>query len=323
MTVLVTGGCGLVGSFIVRELVKRGERPVAYDLVLKTDLFQDILPSVTLVRGDVLDLPDLMRAIEEHGVDRILHTASFLTPGVYARPYAGVKTNIMGALNVFEAARLSKVKRTTFSSTGKTRIVGKQYAEAVTTGEWEIEPDPYTTTKVACELLVNDYRGMYDMDVRVVRYNGQIYGPGYGFGGGLGQAFEVVMGKILRGEPVRLVRSAEEGDYRLPERIGMLYCRDAAHGTVLAGFTDSPSPEFNVPAFESATLPQIGATLQELLPDSKIETGSSALQGGPTPVDARARDELGYTPRYNLRDGLKEYVSYLQSSRLIYEEPSA
>jgi nucleoside-diphosphate-sugar epimerase len=297
MAVLVTGGCGLVGSFIVRELVKRGEKPIAYDLVLKTDLFQDILPSVTLVRGDVLDLPDLIRAIEEHGVDRILHTASFLTPGVYARPYAGIKTNVMGALNVFEAARLTKVKRTCFSSTGKTKITGKQYADAVATGEWEIEPDPYTSTKVACELFVNDYRGMFDMDVRVVRYNGQIYGPGYGFGGGLGQAFEDIMGRILRGEAVRLVRTASEGDYRLPERIGVLYARDAAHGTVLAGFTDSPSPEFNVPAFESATLPQIGTALQELIPGSRIETLPSSLQGGPTPVDVRARDELGYTPK--------------------------
>ena len=86
MTLLVTGGCGLVGSFAVRRALEMGEKVVAFDLAIKTWLIEDIKDQITLVRGNLLTPPDLYRAVAQHNVDRILHTASFLTPGAYASP---------------------------------------------------------------------------------------------------------------------------------------------------------------------------------------------------------------------------------------------
>jgi UDP-glucose 4-epimerase len=91
MAVLVTGGCGLAGSFAVRHAVDQGEKVVSYDIALKTELLEDILDRVVLVKEDILDAPDLMRAVKEHRIDRILHTAIFPTPGAYDRPYAPAK----------------------------------------------------------------------------------------------------------------------------------------------------------------------------------------------------------------------------------------
>ncbi|GAB4348731.1 MAG: hypothetical protein Kow0073_01760 [Immundisolibacter sp.] len=65
MTLLVTGGCGLVGSFAVREAVARGAAVAAFDLAPKTEPLADVRDKVTLVQGNVLHAPDLFRAARE------------------------------------------------------------------------------------------------------------------------------------------------------------------------------------------------------------------------------------------------------------------
>jgi nucleoside-diphosphate-sugar epimerase len=59
MRMLVTGGCGLVGSMAVRLLLEQGHEPVAYDIAIKAELLDDVKDQVTFVRGDTLDVPDL------------------------------------------------------------------------------------------------------------------------------------------------------------------------------------------------------------------------------------------------------------------------
>src|SRR3972149_8965802 len=107
MTILITGA-GIVGTLAARKLVDMGERPILYEIapqMANIASYVDI-KRVRLIRGDILDLPDLLRAIKSEGVDRIIHTASFLTTAVRERPYAGAKTNLLGTMNILEAARL-------------------------------------------------------------------------------------------------------------------------------------------------------------------------------------------------------------------------
>ena len=84
MPYLVTGGTGLIGSRIVRDLVRDGQRVVVYDLFpnrgsLARVLTEDEIDgAVTIVQGDVADSTQLFRAISENGVERIIHLASLL-----------------------------------------------------------------------------------------------------------------------------------------------------------------------------------------------------------------------------------------------------
>src|SRR4051794_30182930 len=121
MRVMVTGGCGLVGSLAVRQFLELGHEPVIFDLAIRLDLLQDVQERVRIVRGDVTALPELLAAVREHGVERILHAASFLTPGAYDRPYPAIQTNVLGAVNVYEAVRVLGLARGVFTSTGKVR----------------------------------------------------------------------------------------------------------------------------------------------------------------------------------------------------------
>jgi UDP-glucose 4-epimerase len=119
--ILVTGGSGLVGAYAVGMLLERGERPVVFDVAINERLLAAVgvdTKQVALVRGDMADLPALISTLRDHECDRIIHLAAFLGEEVQRRPYSGVHLNFMGTVNVFEAARLEKVSRVIFPSSG-------------------------------------------------------------------------------------------------------------------------------------------------------------------------------------------------------------
>ena len=68
------------------------------------------LDAITLVRNDLIDLPELLRTLERHQVSRIIHTAS-LTSDIWQHPYRGARVNLEAFLNVYEAARLCEVEQ--------------------------------------------------------------------------------------------------------------------------------------------------------------------------------------------------------------------
>ena len=117
--ILVTGGSGLVGANAVRMLLDKGERPVIFDVAFNERLLQAVgvdAKSVVMIRGDVADLPGLISAMRDHGINRVIHLAAFLGEEVQRRPYSGVRLNLMGTVNVLEAARLEGVKRVVLAS---------------------------------------------------------------------------------------------------------------------------------------------------------------------------------------------------------------
>jgi nucleoside-diphosphate-sugar epimerase len=313
MAVLVTGGCGLAGSFAVRHAVDQGEKVVSYDIALKTELLQDILDRVVLVKGDILDAPDLMRTVKEHRIDRILHTASFLTPGAYERPYAAVQTSVMGTLNVLECGRLFGLKRVVYISTGKTMFTAAAYGKSASTGELACDADPYTTGKVACELLCNDYRRMYDLDILIVRFGGQVFGPGYAFAGAAGQAFKDLVEKPLRGEQVKMGLAYAANSARV---MPLLYAVDAGRGAMMATLADRTRDYvFNINGQESMTLWEVAGLLNELIPGADIQVPRGPEKGGPETLDPRAKEQFGYVPEYSVRRGFREYIAFLKTGR--------
>ena len=109
----------MIGSLAAARVVEeRGERPVLYDVAFSERNLSERLQndSVEMVKGDIGDIGDLLRAIDSFGVDRIIHTASLLTRDLIPRPVAGVRVNVMGTLNVLEAARMAGVRRVVFCS---------------------------------------------------------------------------------------------------------------------------------------------------------------------------------------------------------------
>ncbi|WP_081413280.1 NAD-dependent epimerase/dehydratase family protein [Aneurinibacillus terranovensis] len=109
MRVLVTGGMGFLGRTLVRILSSEGHTVVSYDRRTGNNNENE---RVSYVQGDLADLPLLVETIRKNQIHTVIHTAAISHP-YFSReiPYQTVMTNAVGTTHVFEACRLSNVKR--------------------------------------------------------------------------------------------------------------------------------------------------------------------------------------------------------------------
>jgi len=124
MRVLITGGYGFIGAWIIRNLLASGDEVWVYDLKedprrLKPIMAEDDVRKVAFVQGDVTNLAGLQNAISKHAISHVIHLAGLQVPTCRANPILGATVNVVGTLCVFEAARLAgaQVKRLVYAST--------------------------------------------------------------------------------------------------------------------------------------------------------------------------------------------------------------
>jgi UDP-glucose 4-epimerase len=111
MKVLITGGMGVIGAETSRKFVREGHRPVIYARHRDDRLIFDILDKVDFESGDVLDWARLLDVIKRHKITHIVHAAGFVGAVSAANPALSIQVNVMGTVNVLEAARSFDIKR--------------------------------------------------------------------------------------------------------------------------------------------------------------------------------------------------------------------
>lgn len=313
--ILVTGGTGLVGAYAVGMLLDRGERPVVFDVALNERLLSavGVNPSaVTLIRGDMLDLPAIITALRDHDCDRIIHLAAFLGEEVQRRPYSGVRLNFMGTINVLEAARLEKVSRVIFPSSGTVYLgsLGEGLARIDETIPMN-PPSVYAATKASCEFMGRAYAKRYGFEFICLRYTGGLYGPSPA---ALKATREIAI--------QQMIRAAVKGDTAKinwpygPAEI--LYGKDAAKGTVLAVLKDKfKDTLFHIGNGDTLSGDDIISAVRKVFPGSDIELikGSNPM---PYPESrlasdfSRAKDQLDYEPEYTIEKAVADYGATLK-----------
>ena len=224
-------GAGLVGSQMARILVDHGERPVLLDVAPQRDALADIvdLERVTLRQGDILQPLDLVRVIRDDSIDRVIHTAAnpLLTLGAQRDPYAAIQVNVMGTVNVLEAARVHSLDRVVITSSSVLSFYLTGGEDKGDTSLEEAFPRPstfYAATKQAVESLGLNYARWCNLDVVAVRF-GAVAGPWRGRGGGgPSNIFRELVERSIRGEEATVP----------PSTMDWVYSKDAAAGAVLA-----------------------------------------------------------------------------------------
>ncbi len=123
MRVLITGGYGFIGAWIIRNLLARGDEVWVFDLRedarrLRLILTESEVAKVTFLPGDVTDLKALSAVIAAHRISHIIHLAGLQVPTCRADPLLGAKVNVLGTLAVFEAVKAAgeQVKRLVYAS---------------------------------------------------------------------------------------------------------------------------------------------------------------------------------------------------------------
>ena len=124
MRVLITGGYGFIGAWIIRNLFAGGHQVWVYDLREDSRRLRDIMPAeeakkVTFVPGDVTNQPLFQKALTDHQITHVIHLAGLQVPTCRANPVLGATVNVVGTLSVFEAIRSlgDQVKRLVYAST--------------------------------------------------------------------------------------------------------------------------------------------------------------------------------------------------------------
>jgi UDP-glucose 4-epimerase len=267
---------------------------------------------VTMIRGDMLDLPALISAIRDNDCDRIIHLAAFLGEEVQRRPYSGVRLNFMGTVNVFEAARLEKVSRVIFPSSGTV------YLGSIGEGIKEIDesipmnpPSVYAATKASCEFMGRAYAKRYGFEFICLRYTGGLYGPS--------PAAMKATREIAIQEMIRAAVKGEAAKIDWPYGpTEVLYGKDAAKGTVLAVLKEKFKDQlFHIGNGQLLGGEEILAAIKKHFPGSRIEL---VKRDNPMPYPesrlasdfSRSKEQLGYEPDYTIEKAVVDYAATLK-----------
>lgn len=178
--VFVTGGTGLLGSWLVQELIDQQADVVVLvrDQVTRSRLFQEgIYKDVTIVSGQVEDLDLMVRTLNEYEIESVFHLAAQTIVGIANRhPISTFETNIKGTWNLLEACR-------TVSTVGRIVIASsdKAYGIQPTLPYTEETPlqgqHPYDVSKSCADLIAAMYYHSYGLPVCITRC-GNLYGGG-------------------------------------------------------------------------------------------------------------------------------------------------
>ena len=306
----VTGGTGLVGSWLIRRLVQAGADVVCLvrDWVPQSELVRSgWIERVKVVRGDVRDRNMLERALGEFEIDTVIHLAAQTIVTIANRnPISTFETNIAGTWNLLEACRRSpKVKQIVMASSDKAY------------GDQEILPynedtplqgqHPYDVSKSAADLIAATYAKSYDLPVAITRC-GNFYG-----GGDLNwnRIIPGTIRSILRGQ-TPIIRS--DGEYIRD----YFYVEDGAAAYMLLAEQLAVRPELKGQAFNFSNEIQVtvleivervvklmGSNLKpEILNEANNEIRHQYLSA------EKARRMLNWKPLFNLDQGLAMTIDW-------------
>lgn len=311
--VFVTGGSGLVGGWLIGQLVDAGADVVCLlrDWVPQSELVQsDLLSQVRLVRGDVCDQSMLERVLGEYEIRTVMHLAAQTIVGIANRnPCSTFETNIGGTWKLLEACRRSPcVEQIVVASSDKA------YGECTELPYTEQTPlmgrHPYDVSKTCADSIAQTYAQTYGSPVAITRC-GNIYG-----GGDLNWN-RIVPGAIrsvLRGE-APVIRSDGQfvRDYFYVEDAAAAYMHLAeqlASDPTLPGeaFNFSYERQLTVLEVVEAILRSMGSSLQaDVRAEACHEIRHQYLSA------EKVRHRLGWKPLYTFEQGLARTIEWYEN----------
>jgi nucleoside-diphosphate-sugar epimerase len=309
MNLLITGA-GLIGAHAARHAVDAGNKVVLFDLSPNRNYINEIVGKdrSDVVAADIRDLPALLSALERFKVDTLVHTAGLIGSRVQENSYTGATNNILGTINVLEAARLRQLRRVVYISTfgvyDRSKIDDSVVRESHPIGGHNL----YATTKVCSEHLVHAYAALYKLDTAILRPGG-VFGRGFYVGGStVGKIMRDLALNIIKGEPITL----DAGTYGLNE---YAYGKDVGLAVFLACHKENLKQRIYNAGTGVVTGPEeLAQVVRELSPNIKVTVSGAvkADRNKAIPLDLSiSRAELGYAPRFPLKEALRDYMDEL------------
>ncbi|MDB5307753.1 MAG: UDP-glucose 4-epimerase [Gemmataceae bacterium] len=312
MHVLITGGYGFIGAWIIQDLLARGDQVWVYDLKedprrLRLIMSDEQIRRVTFVPGDVTDLAALKAAIAAHEITHVLHLAGLQVPTCRADPILGAKVNVLGTLAVFEAVKAAgrQVRRLVYASSAAVFGGPDKYPQPNEGGSfaWPLGDD--------VPLVPSTHYGVFkccnEGNARIYYQDNGISSIGlrpwtvYGVGRDLGMTSEPTKAikAVLLGRPYH-INFGGWSDFQ--------YVDDVAKAFVLSldrPFTGAKSYNLRGAVI---TLADFHRALCSVLPEAAtlVTFGTTQIAIAYDLSDAGIERDLGPMPKTSLEDGIRE-----------------
>ena len=312
--ILVTGADGFIGSHLVEQLIKKGEKVKAFVYYNSfntwgwLDTFpKELLAEIEIFAGDIRDPNGVRAAMKE--VDEVYHLAALIAiPFSYHLPDSYVDTNIKGTLNVLQAARDLGTKRVLVTSTSE--VYGTaQYVPIDEKHPFQGQ-SPYSATKIGADRLAESFYRSFEMPITIVRpFN--TYGPRQS----ARAVIPTVITQLLSGmTEIKLGSLTPTRDFN--------YVKDTARGFIDIARSDKTiGQEINIATQQEISIGQLAQELiDQLNPKARIICDEQRLRPERSEINRllgsneKIRELTGWEPKYSLKEGLAETIAFLKEN---------
>lgn len=317
MKVLVTGGAGFIGSNLCEHLLYEGNEVRCLDN-FSTGHIENLLPlfekypdTFKIIVGDIRNIDDCQKAV--NGMEYVLHEAALgSVPRSIKDPATTNAVNIEGFINMLLAARDSKIKRFIFAASSST------YGDSKTLPKVEDvigRPlSPYAITKYVDELYADVFARTYGIDYIGLRYF-NVFGRRQDPHGAYAAVIPLFVMKLMAHESPIINGDGEYSrDFTYIDNVIQMNMR-----ALTTSNTEAVNQIYNTAFGERTTLNQLVDFLKEFLSEFDNQIMNVEVKHGPNRVGDiphslacidKAKKLLKYTPKYSMRDGLKEAVKW-------------
>ncbi len=319
---LITGGCGFIGLSLINHLLRENSNTkirvldnfstgTEEDLLEVTSTIEKGLGTKTaaikLAEGDIRNYDTCLKCCD--GIDVIVHLAANagVAPSV-EDPRYDMEVNVNGTFNMLEAAKQNNVKKFIFASSGAT--IGEA-GPPIHEEKVQKPVSPYGASKLAGEAYCSAYFRTFGIKTISLRF-GNVYGP-------LSKHKNSVVAKFLKqafaGETLEIYGDGSQTR-------DFIYIDDLIQAIVLSVKSDVGGEVFQIATYKETTINEIVAMINALMENligEKIEVFYSKPRLGDVKRNysdiSKAKQILGYTPRFDLDQGLKNTFEYFRLKR--------
>lgn len=304
MNILVTGGGGFIGRFLVEALIEKGHSVVAVDK--NPSPFREH-PKVTYYVADITDIVTLNKIFIKHKPTAVIHLAALLADTCENDPILATKVNIDATQYLLELSITHGIDRFVFMSSAS--VYHPDTPEPVKEEDAGKPVSYYGITKYTGELIGLWYARKGLLDFRALRPT-VVFGPGR-FRGPSAEYSSLILEKALRGEKV-IIKNPED-------RVNYIYVRDTVNALInLLEAEKTTSRVYNAGGFVSKVI-EFVELVKTYIPSLNYYVEPAPTVRYPAVIDdSRARLELGWKPVYLHDRAIEDYIETYKKGSIIF-----
>ncbi len=313
-TVLVTGGAGNIGSYIVDRLLTKNVKKIIVVDNFYHGFYDNLEDAMTSgkIKVEIVDISfygDLLSVFQKYKPDFVFHQASMLLLDSAANPHQAIQANVVGSFNVISASKnIGTVKKIVFASSAS--VFGDPRYLPVDESHPFDNKLFYGATKISTEAIFTSLYHEYNLPFVGLRYY-NVYSERQKKGGVYTQVLPKWMNLIHLGKPITI---NDDGS----QTMDLIHAEDIADANILAMESAAENQFFNVGSGKETSVLELAELIKRLINKDNIQLKfvphDSNLVKKRCSSTIKIKEVLKFTPKIDLETGIKRYISHYEKN---------